>query len=226
MGRKAALIVIGIVLLVIGAVPAIAGGAEMAFFGSNDIVSLGTYQVSTPTRALVLPTGSFRRTYPLQAALGRVQLRLTATPAQGGQDFFLGIGPTTAVDRYLRGVSHAWAKKLSVSPLDLTLKRVSGNVTPPTPESQPFWVAQASGSRPTLAWAVTSGSYRVVAMNTDAAAPVAIAARLALAIPHLFEIGIGLLAGGIVLILIAIMLLALGSRTQIRPRYQPAHNLG
>jgi hypothetical protein len=219
------LIVIGIVLLVVGAVPAIAGGAEMAFFGSSDTLVLGTYHVSTPTRALVLPTGSFHRTHDLQAVFGRVQFRLTATPAGAGHDFFLGIGPRTAVDRYLRGVSHGWVRRLSISPLNLTLARDGGTATPSPPGSQSFWVTTASGSRPTLAWAVTSGSYRVVAMNTDAAAPVAFAAGLALTIPHLFAISISLLVGGIVLILIAIMLITLAVRARTRPQDQPVPDL-
>jgi uncharacterized protein DUF6479 len=59
-------------------------------------------------------------------------------------------------------------------------------------------------------------------MNTDAAAPVAFAGGLDLTIPHSFAIGIGLLIGGIVLILIAIVLIVLGVRTRARPPSQPA----
>jgi hypothetical protein len=224
MGRKVVLIVIGIVLLVIGAVPAIAGGLELAFFGSSNTVGLGTSQVSTPSRAVVFPAGRFLRT-SVQDVFGRTQFRLTATPTSAGNDFFLGIGPTTAVDRYLREDSYAWVTRVSISPLNFTLAHGHGTKTPLPPGSQSFWVAKASGSDPTLAWAVTSGSYRVVAMNTDAAAPVAFAAGLAVAIPHLFAVAIGLLAGGIVLILIAIMLIVLAARTRTRPQHQPVPDL-
>jgi hypothetical protein len=64
------------------------------------------------------------------------------------------------------------------------------------PGSQSFWVAQASGTHPILTWTVTSGSYRVVVMNTDASAPVAFAGGLDLTIPHSFAIGVGMLIGG------------------------------
>jgi hypothetical protein len=64
-------------------------------------------------------------------------------------------------------------------------------------------------------------SYRVVVMNTDAAAPVAFAAGLDLTIPHLFAIGLGLLIGGIVLIVMAIALIVLGARTQPQSRPVP-----
>ena len=41
MARRVVLIVLGVVLLVIGALAAIGGGALMALFGSNDTLSLG-----------------------------------------------------------------------------------------------------------------------------------------------------------------------------------------
>jgi hypothetical protein len=84
-------------------------------------------------------------------------------------------------------------------------------------------VATASGSHPALTWTVTSGSYRLVVMNTDAAAPVAFAGGLALTLPHSFAIGIGLLIGGIVLILIGIALIVLGARA--RPASRPIPDL-
>jgi hypothetical protein len=113
---------------------------------------------------------------------------------------------------------------VSVTPFHLTLARQGGTATPPPPASQSFWVAKANGNHPTLTWTVTSGSYRVVVMNTGAAAPVAFAGGLDLTIPHSFAIGIGLLIGGIVLVLIAIVLIVLGARTrpQSRPVPDPA----
>jgi hypothetical protein len=132
---------------------------------------------------------------------------------------FLGIGPASAVDRYLSGVSHDVATDVSVTPFHLTLARQGGTATPAPPGSQSFWVASASGTHPALTWTVTSGSYRVVVMNTDAAAPVAFAGGLDLTIPHSFAIGIGLLIGGIVLIAIAIVLIVLGVRA--RPPSRP-----
>jgi len=147
---------------------------------------------------------------------------MTATPAAAGQQLFLGIGPAGAVDRYLRGASYDVATDVSVSPFHLTLARHRGSATPPPPGSQSFWVAKASGAHPTLTWTVTSGAYRMVVMNTDAAAPVAFTGGLALTIPHSFGIGIGLLIGGIVLILIGIVLIVLGARARPQPQPAPA----
>lgn len=222
MTRKVVLIVLGVLLLVIGALAAIGGGALMALFGSNDILSSGVQQVSTPTRALVSPAGLIQGASGAQTVIGSVRLRITATSAGAGQTIFVGTGPASAVDSYLSGVSYDVATDVSVDPFHRTLSRHGGTATPPPPGSQSFWVAQASGNHPTLTWTVTSGSYRVVVMNTDAAAPVAFAGGLYLTVPHSFAIGIGLLIGGIVLILIAIGLIVLGVRTRARPQPQPA----
>src|SRR5262249_33658841 len=213
--------VLGGVLLVIGALAAIAGGALMALFGSNNTLSSGVQHVSTPTRALVSPAGSIQGTSGAQTVFGSARLRITATPTVAGRHLFLGIGPASPVGRYLSGVSHDVATNASVTPFHLTLARHRGTATPPPPGSQSFWVATASGNHPTLTWTVTSGSYQVVAMNTDAAAPVAFAAGLDLTIPHLFAIGIGLLTGGIVLILTAIALIVLGALARPRPQPRP-----
>ena len=194
----------------------------MALFGTNDTVDSGVQQVSTPTRALVSPASSIQGAHGAQTVFGNVRLRITATPASPGQQLFLGIGPASAVDRYLSGVSHDVATDVSVTPFHLTLTRSSGTATPPPPGSQSFWVAKASGSHPTLTWIVTSGSYRVVVMNANAATPVAFVGGLNLTIPHLFGIGIGLLIGGIVLFLIAIALIVLGARSRPPAESPPA----
>jgi hypothetical protein len=219
--RRVVLMVLGSVLAAIGLLAAIGGGALMALFGSNDTLDSGMQHVSTPTRALVSPAGSIQGASGAQTVLGSVRLRITATPTGTGRQLFLGIGPASAVDRYLRGASYDVATDVSVAPFHLTLARHLGTATPPPPASQSFWVATASGAHPTLTWTVTSGSYRVVAMNTDAAAPVAFAGGLALTIPHSFGIGIGLLIGGIVLILIGTVLIVLGARARTRPQSQP-----
>jgi hypothetical protein len=225
MARRVVLFVLGGLLLVIGALAGIAGGALVALFGSNNTLSSGVQQVSTPTRALVSPVGSIQGASGAQTAVGSVRLRITATPAGAGHLLFLGIGPASAVDRYLSGVSHDEATDVSVAPFHLTLARHSGTVTPPPPGSQSFWVAKASGTHPTLTWTVINGSYRVVVMNADAAAPVAFAGGLGLTIPHSFAIGVGLLIGGTVLILIAIALIVLGARARPRPQSRPGPDL-
>jgi hypothetical protein len=225
MTKRIVLFVLGGVLLVIGVLAAIGGGALMALFGLNDTLDSGVQHVSTPTRALVSPASSIHDTSGVQTIFGSVRLRVTATPTGAGDHIFLGVGPASAVDRYLSGVSHDVATDVSVTPFHLTLARQGGTATPPPPGSQSFWVAKASGNHPSLTWTITSGSYRVVAMNTDAAAPVAFVGGLNLTVPHLFATGIGLLVGGIVLILIAIALIVLGALARPPSESRPVPDL-
>ena len=110
---------------------------------SNDTLSSGVQQVSTPTRALVSPAGLIEGASGAQTVVGSARLRITATPTGAGHLLFLGIGPASAVDRYLSGVSHDVATDVSVTPFHLTLARHGGTGTPPPPGSQSFWVAKA-----------------------------------------------------------------------------------
>ena len=217
MTRRVVLIVLGGVLLVLGALTAIGGGALMALFGSSDTLNSGVQQVSTPTRALVSPVAAIQDSTGFQTIFGTVRLHITAAPAGTGQHIFIGIGPAAAVDRYLSGVSHDVATDVTLTPFHLTLARHPGAAQPAPPGSQSFWVAEASGNHATLSWTVTDGSYRIVAMNTGGAAPVSLNTQLGITIPHMFTIGVGLLAGGIVLTLLAVLLLVLGVRAKPRP---------
>ena len=222
MSKRVVLIALGVVVLVIGVLAAIAGGALMALFGSDNTLSSGISAYRRRPAPWYRLADSIEGASGAQTAVGNVRLRITAMPIGAGRQLFLGIGPASAVDRYLSGVSYDVATDVTVSPFHLTLARHPGTATPPPPGSQSFWVARASGNHPALTWTVTSGSYRVVVMNTDASPPVAFAGGLDLTIPHLFAIGIGLLVGGIVLIVIAIVLIVLGARARPRPHSRPA----
>ena len=217
MTRRVVLIVLGGVLLALGALTAIGGGALMALFGSSDTLNSGVQQVSTPTRALVSPVAAIQKSTGVQTVFGTVRLHITATPAGTGQHIFIGIGPAAAVDRYLSGVSHDVATDVTLTPFHLTLAHHPGAAQPAPPGSRSFWVAEASGNHATLSWTVTDGSYRIVAMNTGGTAPVSLNTQLSITIPHMFTIGVGLLAGGIVLTLLAVLLLVLGVRAKPRP---------
>ena len=127
MTRRVVLIVLGGVLLVLGALTAIGGGALMALFGSSDTLNSGVQQVSTPTRALVSPVAAIQNSTGVQTIFGTVRLHITATPAGTGQRIFIGIGPAAAVDRYLSGVSHDVATDVTLTPFHLTLARHPGS---------------------------------------------------------------------------------------------------
>lgn len=207
MTKRVVLIVLSVLLMALGALTAISGGALMAVLGSSNTLSSGPQQVSTPTAALVSPVTAIQDTSGVQTVLGQIRLHFTVAPAEPGQQIFIGIGPAAAVDRYLSQVAHDVATDVTLTPFHLTLTRSGGTGSPAPPGSQPFWVARASGTQASLTWTVTDGSYRVVVMNADGSAPVRFSGQLALTVPHLFAIGIGLLAGGIVVLVAGLLLL-------------------
>src|SRR6201986_4548911 len=217
MTRRVVLIVLGGVLLALGALTAIGGGALMALFGSSNTLNSGVRQVLTPTRALVSPVAALQKSTGIQNGFGTVRLHITATPAGTGQHIFIGIGPAAAVDRYLSGVSHDVATDVTLTPFQLTLARHPGAAQPAPPGSPSLWVAEANTTHAPLSWTVTDGSSRIVAMNPGGTAPVSLNPQRSITIPHMFPIGVGLLAGGIVLTLRAVLLLVLGIRAKPRP---------
>ena len=216
MTKRVVLIVLGAVLLALGALTAIGGGIVMGLFGSSNTLSSGVQQVSTPARALVSPVAAIQNTTGVQTAFGNVRLHITATPVGTSHKIFIGIGPAAAVDRYLSGVSHDVATDVTLTPFHLTRVHHPGAARPAPPGSQSFWVAHASGNRATLSWTVTDGSYRVVAMNADGTAAVSFNSQIGLTIPHIFAIGTGVLIGGLVLMLLGAFLLVLGIRAKPR----------
>ena len=73
MTKRIVLIVLGAVLLALGALTAIGGGVVMALFGSSNTVNSGVQQVSTPTRALVSPVAAIQNTTGVQTVFGNVR---------------------------------------------------------------------------------------------------------------------------------------------------------
>jgi hypothetical protein len=127
--------------------------------------------------------------------LGEVRIRVT--PARPGPPLFVGIGPSTDVDRYLAGVNRTvitefWGDKTEA---------VEGGTPASAPGTQDFWVASASGPGPqTLVWDPANGSWTVVVMNADGRRGIAVGADLGARMPALVWIALGVLAAGAVLL--------------------------
>jgi hypothetical protein len=79
---------------------------------------------------------------------------------------FVGIAATSDVERYLAGVRHETVVDLAVPP---TYELSDGGAPAAAPQTQDFWVAQASGSgEQAMTWQVDRGDWTVVVMNPDA----------------------------------------------------------
>jgi uncharacterized protein len=121
------------------------------------------------------------------------EVRIRVTPTSPGSALFVGIGPSTDVDRYLAGVNRTvitefWEEKVDA---------VDGGTPVSAPGTQDFWVASSTGSGArTLEWDPADGSWTVVVMNPDGRPGLAVGADLGAKIPALLWIAIGVLGAG------------------------------
>ena len=123
------------------------------------------------------------------------KVRIRVTPSSAGPPLFVGIGPSTDVDRYLTGVHRTvinefWGDKTET---------LDGGSPASAPGTQDFWVASSTGSGPrTLEWDPTDGSWTVVVMNADGRHGIDVGADLGAKLPALPWIGLGVLIAGAV----------------------------
>lgn len=163
----------------------------------GDYVTTDTHAFSTAGSALAtestkLGTSGIGWLYA-PGLLDRVRIRVT--PASPGTALFVGIGPTTEVDRYLAGVNHTLISDF----WDDKVETVGGGAAAAAPATQDFWVASATGAgAETLIWKAKQGSWTVVVMNADGRAGVDVEADLGARLPAIVWIALGLLVGGAV----------------------------
>jgi hypothetical protein len=121
------------------------------------------------------------------------KVRIRVTPTSRDRALFVGIGPSTAVDRYLAGVRHTvitefWGEKTEA---------VDGGSPASAPGTQDFWVASATGAGPqTLVWEPADGSWTVVVMNADGRPGLDVGADLGARMPAVLWIAVGVILAG------------------------------
>jgi Domain of unknown function (DUF4389) len=170
-------------------------------------VDLATARYATPGRALAsvaIPMYGG----PERALIGQIRIRVTEAGTSRG--LFAGITPGAAAGRYLRGVRYT-----TVTDFPGQGRQVShpGSTVPPPPASTSIWAAQASGIRTAaLVWAPRHGEWTVVVMNADASAGVKARVTVGASLPDLAGISAGLLAGGAVLMIIALACIIVPAR--------------
>jgi hypothetical protein len=132
------------------------------------------------------------------------KIRIRVTPEQAGPPLFVGIGPSSDVDRYLDGVNHTLISEFFKDKTEA----VAGGSPHSPPGVQDFWVAKATGrGTQTLLWDPTDGSWTVVVMNADGRPAIAVGADLGATIPALTWVGVGVLAAGGELLLGGVLLI-------------------
>ena len=94
--------------------------------------------------------------------LGKVRIRVT--PVGSGSPLFVGIGPSSEVERYLAGTKHT----LITDYFGAEEQLVDGGPSRSAPGRQHFWVASTTGpGQQSLFWKPADGSWTVVVMRAD-----------------------------------------------------------
>lgn len=222
--KRILLLVFGSLIALIGLALGIAGAVALIAYGTgrdaDGYFTTSTERFATPRYALVSQEvdlgAEADAAGPVSLGdLARVRVRAEGI---GGQPVFVGIGPRDDVQRYLGSVSYDEVTHVGFDPFRATYRAHPGTVVPGPPAQQAFWVAQASGAgRQTLEWNLEGGRWSLVVMNAGAAARVAADLQLGVKITILLELGIGLLAGGLVLLAIGATMIVFGARAGAGP---------
>jgi hypothetical protein len=140
----------------------------------------------------------------------------------GEKMLFIGIGPETAVARYLGSVAHASVQEIDFDPFQVKYLPIAGGAPQAPPTEQRFWAASASGvGTQTLTWKVREGDWSVVLMNADGSRGVAADIDVGAKMSFLLWAAIGLLLGGVLVVGGSTGLVVLAARKRQPPLAPP-----
>lgn len=206
-----------VVLVALGAVGALLGvllagaGAVLLVLSGRDGLGGGAGPLSTGSYALVSDAAGLRAGGPA------VTVRVRVTSDRG--PVFVGAGPADAVDAYLSGVAYDELTGVRLAPLRTTLVPSGGTAAPARPADRPVWTVSATGpGEQTIDVDAGAAGQKLVVMNADGSAGVAVTASLALRAGFLRNVGLGLLVAGAVVAPVGGVLLVVGIRRTVRAR--------
>ena len=218
---KLVLVIAGSLIAALGGAFALGGGALLVAHTTQRDAT-GFY--ATSTERFVTPNYALTSNVDLGQNPGEhdwapfehlATVRLRAEHAGEGA-VFIGIAPRSAVDRYLSGVAHDEVVDVRIAPFQAHYRAARGGAPPAPPQSQRFWVAQASGSgRQTVTWKTESGQWAVVVMNANASPGVRVDASVGAKVGFVLPLGIGLAVGGIALVAAGVVMILFGARREL-----------
>jgi hypothetical protein len=127
---------------------------------------------------------------------------------------FVGIGPATDVEEYLGQVQRSVVTELQRSP---NYDELSGGSPPGPPGENSFWAASATGAgTQSLTWDPEDGDWVVVLMNEDGSSGVEADLSIGAEVDPLLWIGIGTLLGGLLVLLLGALGIAVGATRAAR----------
>ena len=211
-GHSIGTTIAGSILIVIGALAAISGGALLYLFGGDRVLASAPHQVATPTSALVADLGTITNTSGVTVAIASPTLHVTAS-GSADRPIFVGVGPAAAVDRYLNGVSADRVNDLELSRFVLTTVRQPGSAPAELPAAQDFWVATAQTTAVAdLTWEIQDGNYSIVVMNADGSIGVDTEVGAGVGLPGSSAVWELVIVAGAVFVAFGTVVIVVGSR--------------
>jgi hypothetical protein len=136
---------------------------------------------------------------------GHLTFRI-ASAGTDGKPVFVGVAPKDAVATYLTGVSYEQVTDIDGDPFRLNTTPHSGTAKPIAPAHAGIWEQSVSGTgTQTLEWKPKQGDWAVVVMNADGSAGVSTQSTFGAKVTFLAEVGLALLAAGIVLLVASVL---------------------
>jgi hypothetical protein len=205
-------LVAGVLLFLAGGVLMAGGGAALVVNGDRDsdgYVSTQRLHLASDTAAITVEGVEIR---PTDAFADYGDVRITAS-SRDETPLFLGIAAADDVDRWLRGTARDEIRTVLPGWDEPHYSHRGGAVRSiGTPAEQSFWLVDASGTGPlVLNWAPSDLRWSVVLTRADGSVDVNADAAAAIRVPSLTPLGIGLLAGGGVLVLGGVALIYVGA---------------
>jgi hypothetical protein len=225
-------IIVGALIALCGISPVLAGVGIVGYLKDGTGLEIPIKGFEAPKRAVAIVSPTFSLdTSDLPSEVSDSAILLTITPPPGEGPLFIGLGPATAVNRYLRRASIARVEQTDEGasadgsatapnpqdalqegvPVRLVLDPGPRTSVPP-PATRKFWtrtVTNDSGEITLTAADLQGTDSRVVVMRADGKPGIAADAALRFRIPILLTIGWVSLITGLVTIAIGVGLILL-----------------
>ena len=236
---KIVLLVFGIIILLVSVGLLVSGGAlmfaERVIKDSEGFYSTKTVHLEKDSHAIV--------TKPVDIDLGEerdwrwllpgsrwdpsefLTFKIEGSNNDSSKQIFMGMAEVSDLKAYLRDVEYDEITNLKIDRFGIDrgedlieYTNHSGSSEPTTPLSQTFWTALAHGAgTQTLEWGIESGNYSFVLMNDDGSADLDMSVVVGVKIPPVLWVSVGLLIGGIVVLIIAVVMIYLAVRRSRKP---------
>jgi hypothetical protein len=219
---KIILLVFGVLVLLIGAVITVFGGAllwvnsaltdQEGFYSTNavhlekDSYAIVTEPIHIDLRAGLIWDWSEFTTIKVECSGNDIV-----------KPIFIGVGEESDLRSYLNDVDYDEITNW------LTLRRADyihhwGSSEPPAPTSEIFWLESSRGTgTQTLEWDLKTGSYSLVIMNDDGSSGIDVNVVLGTKVPLVSGIGTGFIIAGPVILIIGIIMVYLAARRTRTP---------